>query len=106
MLLLQTNTFQCILAVDGDVTFALYVYDTIVWTYGSASGGIPGQVNLLLYVTLTSYKKIDLKILILSNTVVNFSAWFVSLVPMCYMHQALSPAHSIDEQLQLVPNNV
>lgn len=54
MLLLQTNTFQCILAVDGDVTFALYVYDTIIWTYGSASGGIPGQVNLLLYVTLNS----------------------------------------------------
>ena len=48
MLLFQDNTFQCVLAVDGDVTFALFIYDTIIWTYGSASGGVPAQVRLIV----------------------------------------------------------
>ena len=47
----QTNTFQCILASDGDTSFALFIYDDIQWTTGDASegesgtGGFPAEVG-------------------------------------------------------------
>lgn len=48
---MQTNTFQCILASDGDKSFALFIYDDIQWTTGDASegmfgtGGFPAEVG-------------------------------------------------------------
>ena len=40
----QTNTFQCILASDGFMSYVIFLYadDLIQWTTGSASGGIGG----------------------------------------------------------------
>ena len=43
-LLLQTNTFQCILISDGPFTFVMFLYadGLIQWTTGDASDGING----------------------------------------------------------------
>ena len=40
----QTNTFQCILASDGFMSYVIFLYadGLIQWTTGSASGGIGG----------------------------------------------------------------
>ena len=40
----QGNTFQAVLASDGTYSFVIYNYQSIAWTYGSASGGISAQV--------------------------------------------------------------
>ena len=44
ILLLQLNTFQCVLATDGRSSFAIfhYVRGGIQWTTGDASGGTNG----------------------------------------------------------------
>ena len=44
MHMLQTNTFQCILATNGRRSFALFLYadGEIQWTTGDASGGVGG----------------------------------------------------------------
>jgi len=41
---LQTNTFQCVLATDGVESFVvfLYAHGNIQWTTGRASGGFRG----------------------------------------------------------------
>lgn len=43
-LLLQTNTFQCILGTDGSQSFValLYADDMIQWMTGDADGGVNG----------------------------------------------------------------
>ena len=43
-LLLKTNTFQCVLASDGSLSFVIFLYadDGIEWTTGDASGGENG----------------------------------------------------------------
>ena len=41
---MQLNTFQCVLATDGRVSFVIFLYPRggIQWTTGDASGGIGG----------------------------------------------------------------
>ena len=43
-LLVQTNTFQCVLITDGECLFVTYLYadGLIQWTTGNASGGSGG----------------------------------------------------------------
>ena len=40
----QTNTFQCVMATNGVVSFVIFLYadDGIQWTTGDASGGTNG----------------------------------------------------------------
>ena len=40
----QTNTFQCVLAVSGNHTYAIYLYalGLIQWTTSDAQGGVNG----------------------------------------------------------------
>ena len=44
LILLQTNTFQCVLATDGTTSYASYFYadDMIQWTTGDNDGGVNG----------------------------------------------------------------
>lgn len=35
------NTFQTVLISDGAVSFALFIYEEITWSTGTASGGDP-----------------------------------------------------------------
>ena len=44
MLLLQTNTFQCVLATNGNLSFVglLYADEMIEWMTGDADGGMNG----------------------------------------------------------------
>ena len=43
-IVLQTNTFQCVLAVSGTQSYAIYLYadGLIQWTTGDDSGGMGG----------------------------------------------------------------
>lgn len=47
LILLQTNTFQCILVGDGLNSFVIFLYadDMINWTMGSESDGIHAGVG-------------------------------------------------------------
>jgi len=36
---LQTNTFQVVIATDGTRSYTMFNYDTLRWTAGTASGG-------------------------------------------------------------------
>ena len=38
----QLNTYQCVLATDGDRSYALFLYEDIQWTTSSDSGGVGG----------------------------------------------------------------
>ena len=42
--LLQTNTFQCVMATDGVISFVIFLYaeGEIQWTTGDASDGVGG----------------------------------------------------------------
>ena len=42
MIIFQVNTFQCVLATDGDRSYVLYLYDDIQWTASVDSGGVDG----------------------------------------------------------------
>jgi Nidogen-like len=42
---MQTNTFQAVLASDGDKTFVMFNYEKLMWTTGITSGG-NGQTGL------------------------------------------------------------
>lgn len=56
LVLSQVNTFQAVLITDGVSSFAIFNYQEISWTTGTASGGDPltglggvmAQVRLLL----------------------------------------------------------
>lgn len=41
-MLLQVNTFQCVLASNEFESFAIFLYDDIQWTTGDSSGGVDG----------------------------------------------------------------
>ena len=43
-LFLQTNTFQCVLATNGDESFVMFLYacGRMEWTTGDRSGGVNG----------------------------------------------------------------
>ena len=40
---LQLNTFQCVIATDGNTTFAIFLYNKIEWT--TAMGSTPAKVG-------------------------------------------------------------
>jgi len=40
-MLLQTNTFQTVLATNGRMSFVLFHYGNLTWTTGTLSGGSP-----------------------------------------------------------------
>ena len=40
---LQLNTFQCVIATDGDTTFAIFLYNKIEWT--TAIESTPAKVG-------------------------------------------------------------
>ena len=44
---LQINTFQCVLATDGFMSFVIFLYadGLIQWTTGEASNGVAAQVG-------------------------------------------------------------
>ena len=41
----QRNTFQAVLASDDNITFVIFLYDKIQWTWGYSAEGIPAQVD-------------------------------------------------------------
>lgn len=61
LVLSQVNTFQAVLITDGVSSFAIFNYQEISWTTGTASGGDPltglggvmAQVRLLLPLQLS-----------------------------------------------------
>ena len=36
-LYMQLNTFQCVVATDGDMTFAIFLYNQLEWSQGQNS---------------------------------------------------------------------
>ena len=34
---MQLNTFQCVVATDGDMTFAIFLYNQLEWSQGQNS---------------------------------------------------------------------
>ena len=53
---IQTNTFQCVLATNGNRSSAMFLYeqDGILWTTGDASGGTFGTL-VYMYMYLSVY---------------------------------------------------
>ena len=57
----QGNTWQVVMAYSSQFSFVVYTYQSITWTYGSASRGISGQVIWFLIRTVNIIKQVSQK---------------------------------------------